>query len=287
MLPPAEIPINDSRAHRLLVIYTDSWYLVPSQEAFSRHSGTCLILGDKKYSSAPYKIQLGDCFRLGSVGVVVSEIKCDVDSDEQRLDARKLQYLKDEALAFDIEDDIAVLASDEEEQARHVALEQEQAIAATVRIHATPSRPTSARPENCLHVNTTDDPMTPTSMKTTNSSPMKSPIPAANLYTSGIANGEKFVCYMCYETHDTPTDPLVAPCECKGDTRYLHVQCLQKWYQSSIAGPQARVIRTTGSGAPACKICGHAYKTTFRRNDGKLNLITAEFSHSFSNMTYI
>ena len=25
-------------------------------------------------------------------------------------------------------------------------------------------------------------------------------------------------------------DPLVAPCDCKGDTRYLHVQCLQKWY---------------------------------------------------------
>lgn len=41
--------------------------------------------------------------------------------------------------------------------------------------------------------------------------------------------GERFVCYMCYETHDTPSDPLVAPCDCKGDTRYLHVQCLQKW----------------------------------------------------------
>ena len=77
----------------------------------------------------------------------------------------------------------------------------------------------------------------------------------------GITNGEKFICYMCYETHDTPEDPLVAPCECRGDTRYLHVQCLQKWYHSSVCGPAARVIRTTGNGAPACKVLALSYDT--------------------------
>jgi hypothetical protein len=49
----------------------------------------------------------------------------------------------------------------------------------------------------------------------------------------------------------------------------LHVQCLQKWYQASITGVQTQVIRTTGNGAPACKICGSAYKTAFRRADGR------------------
>ena len=35
-----------------------------------------------------------------------------------------------------------------------------------------------------------------------------------------------------------------------------------------------KVIRTTGNGAPACKICGAAYKTAFRRADGrKANLL--------------
>ena len=34
-------------------------------------------------------------------------------------------------------------------------------------------------------------------------------------------------------------------------------------------GVNARVIRTTGNGAPACKICGVAYKTTIKRPDGK------------------
>ena len=84
----------------------------------------------------------------------------------------------------------------------------------------------------------------------------------------GLTNGERFICYMCYETHDTAEDPLVAPCDCRGDTRYLHVACLQKWYQSSMNSHRAQVIRITGSGAPACKICGGAYKTTFKKTDG-------------------
>lgn len=111
MLPPQEIPISDSRAHKLMVIHTDDWYIVPSQEPFSRHSGTCMIIGDKKGSAGAYKIKLGDCFRLGkwysiimrlvqsidiiecrlitgSVGVVVSELKTEHDAVEQRLDAR-------------------------------------------------------------------------------------------------------------------------------------------------------------------------------------------------------
>ena len=60
-----------------------------------------------------------------------------------------------------------------------------------------------------------------------------------------------------------------APLYTLSPTRYLHVQCLQKWYQASITGVQTQVIRTTGNGAPACKICGSAYKTAFRRADGR------------------
>ncbi len=51
----------------------------------------------------------------GSVGVVVSEIKSSIEADEERLDARKLQYLKDDALAFDSEEEMAALAAEEEE----------------------------------------------------------------------------------------------------------------------------------------------------------------------------
>lgn len=45
-------------------------------------------------------MKLGDCFRLGSVGVVVSEMRIR-DGEEQRLDSKTLQYLKDEALTLE------------------------------------------------------------------------------------------------------------------------------------------------------------------------------------------
>jgi hypothetical protein len=97
--PPLEITLPDSRAHRVLVIHTDRWYVAPSQEYFSRHSGTCIVLGDKKSSSQPFEIKLGDCFRLGSVGLVVAEVKT-FNGEEQRLDSKQLDFLIDEGIYF-------------------------------------------------------------------------------------------------------------------------------------------------------------------------------------------
>ena len=37
------------------------------------------------------------------------------------------------------------------------------------------------------------------------------------------------MCYMCYEDIFTLRNPLIAACSCKGDTRYIHAECLQKW----------------------------------------------------------
>ena len=182
---PKDIILADTRAHQLLVIYTDGWYAIPSLEIFSRHSGTCVVIGDRKFQGRPYPMKLGDCFRLGSVGLVVSEMKS-TDGTERRLDTRHLQYLREEALAFDTEQEEACLAATEGEELR--------------------------------------DGRT-------------SPVARTQ-----VAMSERFICYMCYETHDTPNDQLVAPCDCKGDTRYLHVQCLQKWYQTSVCGPRAQVI---------------------------------------------
>jgi len=90
---------------------------------------------------------------------------------DQRLDSKTLQYLKDEALEFDGNDELAALAADEVEE------------------------------ENKANKAKKD-------VKTD-----RAPLGDER---SGIANGERFICYMCYETHDTAEDPLVAPCECRG-----------------------------------------------------------------------
>ena len=47
MLPPVEISLGDSRAHKLLVVHANGWHAIPAPETFSRHSGTCVILGDR------------------------------------------------------------------------------------------------------------------------------------------------------------------------------------------------------------------------------------------------
>jgi RING-variant domain len=123
-----------------------------------------------------------------------------VVGEEQRLDSTTLQFLKDEALAFDTQEDLAALAADEGDIGNDDRASEFQG---------------------------------------SSKSPAR--------HSGGIANGERFICYMCYETHDTPADPLVAPCECKGDTRYLHVQCLQKWYHSSVSGAHAQVLSMSAS----------------------------------------
>ncbi len=48
------------------------------------------------------------------------------------------------------------------------------------------------------------------------------------------------------------------------------------------------MIRTTGNGAPACKICGSAYKTAFRKADGKkANLLEVESSRPYLSLVVV
>jgi hypothetical protein len=66
--------LSDTRACQLLVTtHGKSFWVVPAPEAFSRHSGTCRLLGDRKHPPAAHTLQVGDFLRVGSVGVVVIE----------------------------------------------------------------------------------------------------------------------------------------------------------------------------------------------------------------------
>ena len=37
---------------------------------------------------------------------------------------------------------------------------------------------------------------------------------------------------MCFDENVTTDNPLVTPCDCKGDTRFVHLACLRKWHAS-------------------------------------------------------
>lgn len=59
LIPPAELMIPDSRAHKLLITYVQGWHLVPFPEVFSRHSGTCVIVGDRNTPTLSYSVKVG------------------------------------------------------------------------------------------------------------------------------------------------------------------------------------------------------------------------------------
>jgi len=104
----------DSRAKYLVVLRTlGKYWALPAPEPFSRHCGICLIVGDRKARTSPVKLQLGCCLRLGSVGLVVSEI-CGRDGQLHTLSQEHIQYLKEGADIWHGEDeDEAKLAQDD------------------------------------------------------------------------------------------------------------------------------------------------------------------------------
>ncbi|XP_027144862.1 uncharacterized protein LOC104928472 [Larimichthys crocea] len=40
---------------------------------------------------------------------------------------------------------------------------------------------------------------------------------------------EENVCRICYCNDNSPENPLVSPCRCKGSMKYIHLECLKRW----------------------------------------------------------
>jgi len=75
----------------------NKFWAVPSRQSFSRHSGVCLILGDKNSKGAKHKLQVGDILRLGSVGFLVSEMhKGPLEADNQVVSQDVLSHIREE-----------------------------------------------------------------------------------------------------------------------------------------------------------------------------------------------
>jgi hypothetical protein len=75
------------------------------------------------------------------------------------------------------------------------------------------------------------------------------------------------ICYICYEGH-CASNPLLAPCSCRGDTKYVHLACLQRW---SLNGNDEQLyLRTCNlEGVSSCSVCKSPYKTTSRTLCGR------------------
>ena len=130
---------------------------------------------------------------VGSVGLVVSEIRFP-SGEEKRLDTNALQYLKEEALKFDMQEDEACLAAEEEDR----LLELEAA--ASVGASPLSNKDSDNNLETCI-----SEKNSVKSFKQRRSSAGS----VGGILSGNNTTATKFFCYMCYENHDTTEDPLV------------------------------------------------------------------------------
>ena len=80
------------------------------------------------------------------------------------------------------------------------------------------------------------------------------------------SENEAPVCYMCFDDSDTEDNPLITPCKCRGDTRYVHVNCLRKWHTAE-ADNQICFLSSVDA---TCSVCKSTFKSDFKLKDGRL-----------------
>eukprot|EP00559_Dactyliosolen_fragilissimus_P009846 CAMPEP_0184855252 /NCGR_PEP_ID=MMETSP0580-20130426/552_1 /TAXON_ID=1118495 /ORGANISM="Dactyliosolen fragilissimus" /LENGTH=738 /DNA_ID=CAMNT_0027349719 /DNA_START=539 /DNA_END=2755 /DNA_ORIENTATION=+ len=201
--------LTDTRACQLLVTtHNKSFWVVPAPEAFSRHSGTCRLLGDRKHPLAPHTLQVGDFLRVGSVGVVVIETHNGIEN--RVLSEEKIQKIMKDTTNTN-GNFLDLVETDGE--------------------------------------NSEDESVDSSRKKKLESTGDDSP-----------------VCYMCFDDENSLENPLITPCKCRGDTRYVHVNCLRKWHTAE-ADNQVCFLSSVDA---TCSVCKSTFKSDFKLKDGRL-----------------
>lgn len=70
---------------------------------------------------------------------------------------------------------------------------------------------------------------------------------------------------MCFDEEDTELNPLITPCKCSGDTKYVHVDCLRKWHTAE-ADNQICFLSSVDA---TCSVCKSTFKSDFKLRDGR------------------
>ncbi len=70
---------------------------------------------------------------------------------------------------------------------------------------------------------------------------------------------------MCFDEEDTPANPMITPCKCLGDTRYVHVDCLRKWHTAE-ADNQVCFLSSVDA---TCSVCKTTFRSDFKLKDGR------------------
>ncbi len=262
--------IKDHRAKQLLVVPSDDKFVaLAAPEAFSRHSGTCMIIGGQgSYTSRAarsYKLMLGHFLRIGSVGVVVSEIHTGVPGGSKCLSWEELTRLKGDIAA--IQKDLASKEALTARQEGSLALRRQRKGKKSLLCENGTNDVKDEDSESEEEEEDDDNSVSNTSDTT---------VPADRISCSGLESAASSshylplgkMCYMCFDDVDTEDNPLLAPCQCLGDTRYVHIDCLQKWHTTSANNKVCVVLNNKG--VRICTVCKTPYKPSVRLANGEV-----------------
>ena len=95
------------------------------------------------------------------------------------------------------------------------------------------------------------------------------------------------ICRICYIEEETIDNPLIQPCICSGSMKYIHLDCLKQWLQTSIFVKieESQDCSIYLFKTPECELCKTKF-TDFIRHKGRLYEIL-DFKNDFNNYLII
>lgn len=288
--PMKECVLNDTRATTMAIKYdnsVDRFVCGSSIERFSGHTGVCRVLGSKKYPIVPHSLQIGDLLRIGSVGLVVCELnRTTRDETQEALSEDEYDFLKEHYLSLPLQQ---TFHPTESQRQNNQDEEDEDEDEDDVVGGRDPSNHSNKHHRRGFRAGeTSDEGESEEDRKAVEGDPSNNdsvdddehaPIHERSIGASGMV-GKKF-CYICYDGDEEPEEnPLVAPCHCKGDTKYVHLNCLQRWNNNLDAdgtNPNQKVCAVTNTdGLDVCTICKATYLTSVKLDDGRVVSLLAQ-----------
>ncbi|KAL4093288.1 hypothetical protein PRIC1_010722 [Phytophthora ramorum] len=265
-----ECVLNDTRATTMALKYDNGvgkFVCGSSIERFSGHTGVCRVLGSKKYPIIPHSLRLGDLLRIGSVGLVVCELnRTTSDETEEALTNDQYEFLKQNYLSLPLQQTFHPTERDPDMEDTGENDDKD---------HVRVGGDTSDEGES-------EEDKDRKGGRRSSVEGQDSTDTRHNNVPLGVAGtAVKRFCYICYDGDEDPdNNPLVAPCHCKGDTKYVHLDCLQRWNNNLDAdgtNPNQKVCAVTNTdGLDVCSICKATYLTSVRLEDGRVVSLLAK-----------
>jgi len=82
-------------------------------------------------------------------------------------------------------------------------------------------------------------------------------------------------CRVCLQEGSSLEDPLLAPCQCRGSIRHVHLDCLKHWVRDrlGISNGDAPFVVGGNTSSLSCELCKTAYQTRIQMGRDILPLV--------------